>query len=169
MSVGSVLKETRGKDSQLKLSMNVDVSRESVSKYETGNVKLPTDVSQKVMQKYDNPWFAFEIEYEYTAGSGVKKLDGKNIDLHRSSVKAKTEEELEEALVALKNVSVVNKPEATNQIEKQKIEEALLQVIDAIYAAKHCVAILSKEYGFSWLKLWQVQFKKLVQRGYVRG
>lgn len=169
MSVGNALKETRGDESQQKLSFDLNLSRESVSAYETGRAKLPTDISQKLMNKYDNPWLAMEIGYEYSAGSGVKKLDGQNVDLHRSSVKAKTEEELEEALIALRNISVVNKPEFISQMDKEKIKEALIQVIDAIYAAKHLVAVLAKEYGFSWLQLWHMQFKKLLQRGYVRG
>lgn len=170
MGVGNVLKEVRGKESQLHLSMDLNVSRETISAYETGRVEqMPLDISQKLMQKYDSPWLAMEASHEYTAGSDVKKLDGQNIDLHRSSVKAKTEEELQEALTALKEISVVNKPEYVEQADRERIKEALIQVIDAIYAAKHLVAVLAKEYGFSWLKLWQLHFKKLLSRGYVRG
>lgn len=169
MGVGKVLKETRGRKTQLQASMDFNLSRESMSAYETGRANIPLDISKKVMNKYDNPWFAMEVEYEYSAGAGVKKLDGQNVDLHRASVKAKTEEELEEALIALRNISVVNKPKYIDLGDKQNIEEALIQVIDAIYAAKHLVAILAKEYEFSWLKLWHKQFQKLVDRGYVRG
>lgn len=168
MGVGNALKITRGKDSQLQLSMEINVSRESISAYETERAEIPVDISQKIMQKYDNPWFAMEVGYSYSAGADVKKLDGANIDLHRASVKAKTEEEIEEALKALKEISVVNNPEFTSQIDREKIETALIQVIDAIYAAKHLVAVLSKEYGFSWLKLWNIHFNKLLNRGYMR-
>jgi len=167
LTVGNAIKEIRGKESQLHLSMELNVSRETVSAYETGRVdQIPLDISQKLMQKYDSPWLAMAVGHEYSAGSAVKKLDGKNVDLHRSSVKAKTEEELQEALEALKAISVVNKPD---HHDKEQIKVALMQVIDAIYAAKHLVAVLAKEYGFSWLKLWQLHLQKLVTKGYVRG
>ncbi|TCS80351.1 helix-turn-helix transcriptional regulator [Tepidibacillus fermentans] len=169
MGVGKALKEVRGKESQLKLSFDLNVSRESISAYETERAKIPSDVSSAIVNKYDDPWFAMEVANEYTAGTSVKKLDGEYVDLHRASVKTKTEEELQEAIDALRGISVVNLANSVNQSELEKIRKALLQVIDAIYAASHLVAVLTKEYGFSWVKLWHEHYKKLQERHYVRG
>jgi len=168
VTIGKILKETRSNESQLQLSMKLNVSRESISAYETERAKMPSDVSSAIVNKYDNPWFAMEVANEYTAGTSVRRLDGENVDLHRASVKAKTEEELQEALEALFGISVVNKPDFITQIDREKIKDALIQVIDAIYAAEHLVAVLANEYRFSWQRLWHEHYNKLKLKHYVR-
>lgn len=123
MSVGKVLKETRGQESQLQVSFDLNVSRESISAYETERAKIPVDVSQNIVKKFDNPWFAMEVANEYTAGTWVRKLDGEFVDLHRASVKAKTEEELQEAIEALRGISVVNLANSVSPSELEKIKK----------------------------------------------
>jgi transcriptional regulator with XRE-family HTH domain len=168
MGVGNTLKEIRGEKTQLQLSFDLNVSRESVSAYETERAKLPVDVSQKLMEKYDHPFYAMAVASEYTAGAWVGKLDGDNIDLHRASVRAKTEEELYEAIEAIRNVCVANPPKSMKDNQRRELEVTLGQALDAIVALTHYVAIICKEYGFSWIKLWRNHHAKLKAAGYIK-
>jgi transcriptional regulator with XRE-family HTH domain len=168
MGVGNTLKEIRGEETQLQLSFELNVSRESVSAYETERAKLPADVSQKLMEKYDHPFYAMAVASEYTAGAWVGKLDGANIDLHRASVRSKTKEELAEALEAIRSVCLANPPKSMQEHQKRELEEALMQALDAIVALTHYVAIVCRDYGFSWIKLWRNHRAKLKSAGYVK-
>jgi transcriptional regulator with XRE-family HTH domain len=168
MKVGKALKQLRGNKTQQQLAFEFNVSRESVSAYETERAKLPSDISQKVMEKYDNPWFAMTLASEYTGGAWVQKLDGQYVDLHRSSVAMKTREELHEAIEALDSVCFVNHPRSLSNYKLQEMEEALIQAIDAIVALNHLVAVTCEEYGFSWSQLWDKHTKKLLANGYIQ-
>lgn len=169
MKIGKELKTLRGKMTQQQLAMEFNISRESISSYETERANIPKDIAQALMNKYDNPWFAMTLAHEYTGGSWVRKLDGKYVDLHRASVAMKTFEEMNEAVQALKNVCFVNMPGSLNEYKKREMEEALIQAIDAIYALNHLVAVSCDEYGFSWNKLWDKHKKKLLTNGYIQN
>jgi hypothetical protein len=168
MAVGKALKTMRGRESQLKISMDLSVSRESISAYETERTSIPPDISQKLMKRYDDPFFAMTLAHEYTNGSWVHPLDGKFVDLHRSSVAAKTEEELQEALEYMKSIRIANHPASMPEHEKQQLRETMIQAIDGITALSHYVAVVCNDYGFSWNELWQTHTRKLVANGYVR-
>lgn len=167
MSVGNAIKELRGNMSQLELSFLINVSRETISSYETGRAKLPKDVSLKLMERFDDPFFALTVAHQYT-GTGVRKLDGNNIDLHRCSVKEKTIEELEEMLDLIKSTSLSTLPKATTPEQRQKLENLLLQTIDTLYALTHLLAITSNEYEFSWRELWEKHLTKLISKDYIK-
>lgn len=168
MAVGKALKTMRGRESQLKLSMDLCVSRESVSAYETERAAVPPDISRQLMKRYDDPMFAMTIANEYTNGGWVQPLNGKHVDLHRSSVAAKTEEELQEALEYMKSIRIANHPASMPEHEKEQLRETMIQAIDGITALSHYVAVICKDYGFSWNELWQTHSRKLIANGYVR-
>ncbi|WP_026678183.1 helix-turn-helix domain-containing protein [Fictibacillus gelatini] len=170
MAVGKVIKALRREQdlSQLQLSFDLNVSRESISAYETERAKVPQDISRSLMEKFDNPFYAMEVAHDYTGGSWVSKLDGEAVDLHRSTVKDKTLEELDEALESIRGVRLATKPKYIQEHEKHQLEEAIIQAIDAIIALTHFVAIICIEYGFSWLKMWKKQHAKLRSKGYIK-
>lgn len=169
MGVGSYMKQLRtdNKKSQQKWSMEYDVSRETISAYETERANLPEDISQKVTQKYNDPWLGLIAAAEYT-GWGPSKLNGEAVDLHRCSVAMKTEEELKEALKSLEEVQLTANPRTIQPQEYQKLEKSILECIDAITALTHYVAVICKEYGFSWIKMWTKHRVKLVARGFLK-
>ncbi|WP_458412750.1 XRE family transcriptional regulator [Schinkia sp. CFF1] len=169
MGVGNYMKQLRAdnKESQQRWSMDFDVSRESISAYETERARIPEDILQKVTEKYNDPWLGLIAAAEYT-GWGPQKLDGESIDLHRCAVAMKTEEELKEALQAIANVHMAAKPSSLQAYEKQAMEKALLECIDSITALTHFVAVISQDYGFSWIKMWEKHRVKLIARGYLK-
>jgi transcriptional regulator with XRE-family HTH domain len=154
---------------QEQLSMELPMSREAISKAETGARKIPKDLRSITVKELDYPFYSMAVAYEDTAGAWVPELDGEAVDLHRSSVKSKTIEELNEALEALNRVCVSNHPGYIQEHQKHELEEALIQVIDAIIALSHYLAIICLDYGFSWLKLWKKQHLKLRSKGFVKG
>jgi hypothetical protein len=168
MAVGKTLKALRGRTSQLKLSMELSVSRESISAMETERTPIPCDISQKLMNKYDDPFFAMSVASEYTNGSWVKPLDGSSVDLHRNSVADVTDEEIVEFLQAFKTVKLAKPPSSVNEYERQKIKEMALEGIDAVYALTHLIAVTCRDYGFSWNELWKEHEMKLVSNNYIR-
>ncbi|MFC0188204.1 XRE family transcriptional regulator [Fictibacillus aquaticus] len=168
MGVGKYIKENRGKQSQLRLSMDLNVSRESVSAYETERARVPMDISQTLMDKWDDPFYAMEVAHDYTAGGWVKRLDGNAVDLHRASVAAKAREELQEALEAISAVCLANQPVSMNEHDRHQLKETVDQAIDGIYALSHYVAVICTEYGVSWNDSWKHHTQKLIANGYMQ-
>jgi hypothetical protein len=98
------------------------------------------------------------------------KLDGEAADLHRTTVTMKTKEELREALESMidasKNLTV--NPRCVEKIEMEVIEKSLQECVDAITALNHYVAVVCKEYGISWSKVWKQHKVKLIQRRFIK-
>lgn len=170
MSVGKAIKELRREDdlSQLQLSFELNVSRESVSAYETERAKLPQDVSQKLMERFDDPFFAMEVANSYTGGGWVRKLDGEYVDLHRSSVKEKTMEEIDELTQALESFSFSTPPRLIKTRQRQDLENMTIEAVDVVYSVCHLLAVICKDYGFSWNEIWNRHAAKLIANGYVK-
>jgi len=152
---------------QLQLSMDLFESREAISQQENGRYRVQPNVAQYFAKEHNDPWVALEAAAEYV-GWGPVKLDGDVVDLHRSSVTLKTREELTEAIDAIESVCVANHPRSIREFDKQHLEEAILQAIDAIVALTHYVAVVCKDYGFSWLQMWSKHRMKLKSREYVK-
>jgi DNA-binding XRE family transcriptional regulator len=152
---------------QQQLSFEIYESRESISHQENGRYRVQPNISKYFAEKHNNPWVALEAAAEYT-GWGPVKLDGEVVDLHRASVAMKTKEELIEALEAIESVCVANHPRSIRESDKQRLEEAVLQAIDAIVALTQYVAVICIEYGFSWFKMWQKHRAKLQSKGFIR-
>jgi DNA-binding XRE family transcriptional regulator/NTP pyrophosphatase (non-canonical NTP hydrolase) len=155
------------KMTQQQLAFEIFESRESVSHQENGRYRVQPNVTKYFVEKHNNPWVALEAAAEYV-GWGPTKLDGEVVDLHRASVTMKTREELAEALEAIESVCVANHPRAIRDFDKQHLEEALLQAIDAIVALTQYVAVICIDYGFSWVKMWQKHRTKLKSKGFIR-
>lgn len=165
---GKVLKELRGSQTQLSLGLESNVTRESISKYENGRSQIPKDISQQIMRKYDDPRFAITIRQEYTS-TGPQWLDGKNVDLHRCSVKEKTLEEIKEALNALEEVSLSKPLKFLEHYERQRVEIALEELVEAQTAIDMLVAIVCTESDISYTQVWLNHYSKLTRAGYIGG
>jgi DNA-binding XRE family transcriptional regulator len=164
------LKQARkdSKMTQQQMSFEIFESREAVSQQENGGYRVQPNIANYFTREQNNPWVALEAAAEYTSWGPVK-LDGEYVDLHRASVAAKTLEELEEALTAIKNVCVANNPKAMKEYEKSTLEEVLIQAIDANVALTHYIAVICKEYEISWMKIWNNHRTKLQARGYLKA
>lgn len=166
--VGKALKEVRGNKTQQQLAFELGVVRETVSKYENGRTSIPQDISKKLVEKYDDPKFVMTIRNAYT-GTGPIWLDGENVDLHRSSVKEKTIEELKEALDAILKTCLAKPPKMIKHFERQEVENMLVEAVDAITALDHFVAVVCTEAQIGYREIWQKHYRKLASAGYISG
>lgn len=166
--VGEMLKEMRGEQTQLSLGLDINTTRETVSKYENGRSKVPSDISRTLVKKYDNPKFAITVRNEYT-GTGPKWLDGPNVDLHRSSVKEKTVEEMKEALDLIVSTCLAKPLKKLQHFELQSVDSMLQEAAEAITALDHFIAVVCKEAEISYTEVWDKHYKALVSAGYLGG
>lgn len=144
-------------------------SRESISQQENGRYQVQPELTKYYTEKHNNPFVAMEAAAEYI-GWGPMKLDGDAADLHRMTVTMKTKEELEEAILSIRKASeklTVN-PRCIERLEIEEIEKSLMESIDAITALNHYVAVVCKEYGISWVKVWTQHKVKLIQRRFIK-
>ncbi|MBO1514306.1 XRE family transcriptional regulator [Metabacillus bambusae] len=144
-------------------------SRESISQQENGRYQVQPELTKYYAEKHNNPFPAIQAAHEYTSW-GIAKLNGEAVDLHRTSVSLKTKEELKEALEAVSeaNKKITVNPQSIDQRDIKAIETAIQECIDAITALTHYVAVLCKEYGISWMKMWTQHKLKLIQRRFVK-
>lgn len=163
-----MMKEARvqsGK-TQEQLSMEMFQSREYVAKQENGERKITPGTLHHYTKTYNDPWLALEASHEYT-GWGPTRLNGPAVDLHRSAVKAKAMEELQEAIEAMDKAKLTIHPSFAQSFEIQDIERSCKEAIDVIHAFTTYVATMCESYDISWTDLWQSHQRKLQSRGYV--
>jgi len=153
---------------QEELGEELGLSRQAISHYKTGRRRMPPDVAARLVEKLDDGFVAMEIAAAYTGGAWVRELDGEHVDLHRAAVHAKTQEELREALDAMQRIDIATPPRAMSRERLKELEETLKQELDAMYALAHHVAVVCREYGFSWTELWREHHRELKARKYVR-
>lgn len=166
--VGEIMKQLRGTDTQQKQALEMSVARETISRYETNKDRVNVDVARQYSAKYDNPRFAITVQNEYT-GTGPVILDGENVDLHRSAIKEKTLEELEEAFNRLKSTSLAKPLACMELFEKQDLHDSLEELIEASTAISNLVAVVCIESGISYKELWVDHYNYLISKGFLKG
>lgn len=165
--LGQAMKKMRGGETQQQLAMEINVSRETVSRYENGSTRIPADVSVAMMQRHDNPQFAFAMRNEYTR-TGPVWLDGPNVDLHRSSVREKALEELDEVTNALKNFSFAKPLKNLSNWEAPELEKLLEEVVEAITAMEHLAVVVCEEANISYTETWNKHYTQLRAKGWLQ-
>lgn len=161
-----IMKEMRKGESQQKLALELNVSRESVSAYENGRARIPADIASAMMERKENPRFAFALRNEYTQ-TGPVWLDGPNVDLHQSSVREKTMEEMNEAIIAISGFSFARSLKNLPEWERPAAEELLEEVAEAITAMELFLARTCEETGISYTGVWSRHYKQLKAKGWL--
>ena len=167
MNVCEVVRDIRinNEQTQLQFGFDYDVTRETISKIENGHQKIPADISNKLMKKFDDPRLAMAIRREYTH-TGPVWLDGPNVDLHPASVKEKTIEEAHEAIEAARSISF-SKP--LHLINPTILENAAIQIAQNIIAWEHLLAVMCKHGNISYQGVWYKTDSQLEKAGYIMG
>lgn len=142
-------------------------SGKMISKIERGERQISIDVLEKVTKTLDDPRLYMEAANEITGGVfGVSWLDGDMVDLHRSSVKEKSIEELQEAIDAISAVKTSDNPRFCKIEQREVAKKSILEMIDVFDAAAHYIAIYCREYGFSPKELFYEHNQKNEINGY---
>lgn len=163
-----LIRELRGEKTQEQFAEKIGVSRETLSRYETGRIDVPITVLKKISEEFDNPEFNMRLQSEFI-GTGPVYLDGPNADLHRSAVKEKTLEELEEAISSLKDTCLSKPLKNFQPFEIQKLRTSLEELVEASTAILQLIAVLCLESGISYKELWTHHYLDLESQGYIGG
>lgn len=171
MAFGQALREARLKRgvTQQALGSEAYVSDSLISDIEHGRRKGSKEIRATLARALDYAKLYMEAAEEVTGGVYCTPwLDGDGVDLHRTSVWAKTCEELNEAIKAVSSADVINAPSKADEAHRQLVWDSLMQVLDARVAIDHYVAVICEEYGYSILDVYQEHRRKLESRGYVK-
>jgi transcriptional regulator with XRE-family HTH domain len=169
MSVGSAMKHARARHgmTQQDLADEVFLSRSMIAENERGGKRIPRDVAPKAARRLDDGFLAMELAHEFTGGAGAGRLNGTAVDLHRSSVKAKTDEEIAEFKQELDSFCMVNAPGSITAEQRAKLQDLLIEGCDVIVAVKHLLAVACEDYGISYYGTWDIWKKKALASGYI--
>lgn len=166
-TVGGVIKELRGGETQLSFGLDIGVGRERLSRYENGRAKVPSDISRTLVNRFDNPKLALAVQHEYT-GTGPIYLNGPNVDLHRCSVREKTIEELQEALDAITSTSLAKPSDAIEHFERKNIMDMIEEAVEAATALANFIAVTTEHLGISYTGVWMDHYKYLQKVGFIK-
>ncbi|WP_227014023.1 helix-turn-helix transcriptional regulator [Paenibacillus psychroresistens] len=144
----------------------IPMDRSVIARIESGDRKAAKVVMKRVSTCYDDPQLMLAAQEEVTDGACTPWLDG--ADLHKSTVQLKTEEELSEAQAAMRLVPITKRKDQLTEVDMIAIKSAIMECIEAITALTHYVAVLCKEFAFSWLALWKEHRRELKVKKYMK-
>jgi len=150
---------------QKELGQQLHLSRSMIAEIEAGRKRLPRDVARKAVETLNCGFYAIEVAAEL-AGISIGKLDGDSIDLHRSSLKEKSLEELQEAISQISATSLSRKPDRFDRVARDEIFKVIEESMDVVVVLMNFIASICREYGFSWNDVWQSERRKLEAKGY---
>ncbi|OAB41003.1 hypothetical protein PMSD_00480 [Paenibacillus macquariensis subsp. defensor] len=168
MSIGDVLYEYRTNKgmTQQEFADELSVERSSFTKMENGSRNAPKDFLNRTAIHFDEPRLYLAAQEEVTDGACVPWLD--NADLHRAATHYKSMEEVEEALAAMKTAPIMKRADQLTSADREAIKITIFECVEAITALTHHVAVLCKEYTFSWLGIWKEHRAELKAKKYMK-
>lgn len=168
MSIGDVLQEFRKQRgmTQEEFADQIFIDRSSVAKVETGKRSAPKNLILQAASTFDEPRLYLAAQEEITGGASVPWLD--NADLHRAATHFKSMEEAEEAIAAMKAAPIMKRSDQMTQADREAIRATILECVEAITALTHHVAVLCKEYTFSYFGIWREHRAEMKTKKYMK-
>lgn len=146
------------------------VTRQMIQMVEAGKRRLNEQDTARLARKLDDGQFKLALARRITGGLSAPYLNG--IDEHRMACVMKLVEELQEAIDVIKdNMSLLIRAQSAGDLaleERERLEEMMLEVVEAITAAENTLARLSKTYDISLADLWDQHEAKLIEKGYLK-
>jgi len=168
LSVGQALKDGRKLRGLKQSELGVPYGQSMIAKIETGERQIARDMAPIIAKKLDHAALYSELYRELT-GIGPAWLDGTNVDLHRSSVREKTLEELHQTIEVIQECSASLPPAAETQLQHKQRHEHLLQALDSVQALWVYVGVQCEDYGYSMQQLYAEHHKKLRSLRYLQS
>lgn len=168
MSFGQALSAIIGErnETQEGPARATSVSTAAISKYIRGTRQPSNDVIRSAVAHYDDAALTLAAYEEVAGEASVPWLN--NADLHKSTVHLKAQEEVSEANEAIQAVPITKRKDQITEADLLVIKAAITECIEAITALTHYVAVLCKEYTFSWLGMWKAHRQKLKDSKYLK-
>lgn len=170
--VGNALQKVRAESGLTMDQMGafLNMSSSMVNEMEHSRKQLPKDRRPEVARALDDGRVYLEIKRESVDGVSSPWLD--NIDDHRVVAVMKYTEEVGESIEALRHVlPILLRAQCQGDLrtgEREDIEAALLEMIEATTAAENALARLAKSYGISLAELYDRHQAELVEKGYLK-
>ncbi|UIN45104.1 XRE family transcriptional regulator [Bacillus licheniformis] len=131
------------------LALDLNVSESMVSKMRNGARKMPWDVAETSLKKFDQPFFAMGIMHHFSDGCAPPVFSGDSVERHRLAFEEIMVNEAQEIVKTLHEVSFVKNPKIVTAEEKERVIEAIKELLDVEAWAKNLAALLCKEYRIS--------------------
>lgn len=145
------------------------VSKKTLSRLENNfeNIKFYSLVD--IVKILNDPLFTIKVINELTNGVfSIKNLNGGNVDLHRSCVKEKVIEELNEAINAISTSKVYKNPNGITVLDRSLIRKSVMEIIDVFNASGIYIQVMCSEYGFDIQEMFKEQEEKMLKKGYIK-
>jgi len=168
MSIGTVIKEARERYgvSQEDMKGIIHYSRETLSKIETGQRRLPEDTLPRLARW--SPMVALEIAAEHTGGTlPLIRLDG-DIDRHPVAMTQKAIEEGGEFLDSARELRLINKTsrDKLTTEDREKFMAARLEAWEDVICKLEWLTETAEVYGFDMAEEHRQVVGKLEAAGY---
>lgn len=148
--------------------VKVNVSASLVADWEHGRRRITDGIRSSLARKVDDGQLYMALGREATGGPCMPPwLNG--IDNHRIICVLKTIEELDEAIMALKNIMpiLMHPPGKIGEGSKETIKATMLEIIESTTASENTCARLAREYAISLAELWDQHEQELIEKGYL--
>lgn len=164
MAFGTYLAEGRKRQNltQHDIATGVPCSRESISKYETGERPIPDDMYSPLLNSIDDPETYFHGWKETSGYVSIPYFDGEYINHQSLNMLHLVKKESEEAFTHLRNIPWEKPAQALTDIEREEAVQSMKEILDAAASMINLVAAFCKEYKFSMLDIfraWHVSLK----------
>ncbi|MDO7908468.1 helix-turn-helix transcriptional regulator [Paenibacillus sp. JX-17] len=153
--------ETRNKAGE---AAHVDATL--IGKIINGTRRPSKEVMRSTAEHYDDGQLYIAAAGEVTGGAFAPWLD--NVDLHRASVLFKSVEEMKEVLTLSGEAPISKRSDQLTEAERKMIKRLIMEAVEAITALTHLVAVLCKEYTFSWFGVWKEHRADLKSKKYIK-
>ncbi|MEC1261461.1 helix-turn-helix transcriptional regulator [Bacillus swezeyi] len=164
-SIRHLLDAEKMTGSQLALDLNV--SEQMVSHMKNDRRKMPFDVAEAALRKFDQPFFAMGVMFHFSDGCAPPVFSGDSVERHRLAFEEIMVNEAQEVIRTLHEVSFVKNPKIVSVEEKERVKEAIKELLDVEAWAKNLAALLCKEYGISLKECYRKRGITWKARGWV--
>lgn len=170
--IGVAIKEARELKgiSQKDLGNGSYLSYKTISAIETGRRQVTQENLKIICKELDDPRLYFEAASEICGDVfTVNWLDGEAADLHRSSVKEKSIEELGEAIRAINLTKTYKNPGACTEDDIEVIKASVQETIDVFDASAIYIAVMCREFNLNIKDMFKFHKEKLILKGFLKS
>jgi transcriptional regulator with XRE-family HTH domain len=134
---------------QVQMAMDLNLSEQMISHIKNGRRKMADDIAIASIKKYDAPFYILEILHEFSDRCSPPVFRGGSVEKHRLAFEETVVHEAHEAIRILEEVSFVKSPQYITYEERNRVKEAIGELLDVEAWVKNLIAILSAEYSIS--------------------
>ncbi|MFE8697939.1 XRE family transcriptional regulator [Cytobacillus sp. FJAT-53684] len=135
---------------QVQMALDLFVSEQLVSHIKNGRRKMVDDVAKRSLEIYDNPFYSIDVLHEFGDRCSPPVFRGNSVEQHRLAFEEVTIHEALEAIDILNEVSFVRNPSQINKEERDRVKQAIGELLDVEAWARNLAALLCSEYKISW-------------------